>query len=433
MRCIRKRPLVFAATAGTVIALSLSGIAPVHAAAPTRACSFAYGGNIVSYAMTCSEPGEPMYGGFATWRNVPIGFDQVDTRNRTVLASVYLRVTPNTEESPVAQNIEIGLYAEKTGRTTKTYGPKWWELGKRGGRVTAIKAGVDPNKPDRRNHTYMALRKSTGNQWDVLYDFNSVGSTTEQLKVVPGSTNRIDTGLHLMGHEYMDVPEIADRLRFMDGNNTWRRVKNENTAKVVSLPQCSATKKPPNCFKTRLSTDGAVFNQWTVSKPRRATPAKAAAHDARPQTPLGPKAQPAQFNGVDQTALQNCLVEDADSCLATVPGLAECVRTTRVCNAAALETDATSAEPDAEVDSASIKERAATAFDVDPQQISVGAPNPAKQVPAAFTDHSLLAVTSSAATPGLRPNGQSYEGFQATYSRTSGDLIEACWGDMCGA
>ncbi|MER6570027.1 hypothetical protein ABT288_28530 [Streptomyces sp. NPDC001093] len=34
---------------------------------------------------------------------------------------------------------------------------------------------------------------------------------------------------------------------------------------------------------------------------------------------------PATFHGVDQDALQNCLANDPDSCLATVPGLAQCV------------------------------------------------------------------------------------------------------------
>lgn len=61
--------------------------------------------------MTCGQPGEPMIGGFATWRNVPITSDQTDTGSATVQAADCLRVTPNTESSPLANNIEIGRYA----------------------------------------------------------------------------------------------------------------------------------------------------------------------------------------------------------------------------------------------------------------------------------------------------------------------------------
>ncbi|MFD8726120.1 hypothetical protein ACFV2H_51510 [Streptomyces sp. NPDC059629] len=46
--------------------------------------------------MTCSRPGQPVIGGFATWRNVPITYDQVST-DVTVQTANYLRVTPNTD------------------------------------------------------------------------------------------------------------------------------------------------------------------------------------------------------------------------------------------------------------------------------------------------------------------------------------------------
>ncbi|GGW39599.1 hypothetical protein GCM10010503_14890 [Streptomyces lucensis JCM 4490] len=56
-----------------------------------------------------------MIGGFATWRNIPITFDQADTGSATVQVANYLRVTPNTSSSPVGPNIEIGLYAKEDG------------------------------------------------------------------------------------------------------------------------------------------------------------------------------------------------------------------------------------------------------------------------------------------------------------------------------
>ncbi|MFF6779015.1 hypothetical protein ACFY8W_36455 [Streptomyces sp. NPDC012637] len=391
-----------------------------------------YAGNIGSYAMTCSEPGEPMIGGFATWRNVPIAFDKVDTPNTTVTAANYLRLTPNTESSPFANNIEIGLYAEKTGKTTSTYGPKWTELGKNGGKTKAITAGVDPAKPDGRNHTYMLLRQSTGDQWDVLYDFNTVGTTTDQLKVVPGSTNRIDTGLELLGHQYIDVPQIANRMQFMDGNKTWRQVATKNTAKVVTLPACSATKKPPNCINATL-TDNTSFAQWTVSKPRKpATVAPPATTFMAP--PLaGATTSPAVYNGVDQTALQQCLANDPDHCLETVAGLAECVRTIGQCNATSEQVQAgrrLSARNSSEVSADTVIEQAAAAFHVAPETITATATQPQAAMTA---DGPAWQVTSTQPTPGLRPTGHTYTGFTALYSAQTGQLLEACWGDMCHA
>lgn len=419
---------VIAAALG-MAALVAGGTAPAHAAAPQQACNMIYAGNIGSYAMTCSEPGEPMIGGFATWRNIPITFDKVDTPNTTVTAANYLRLTPNTEGSPFANNIEIGLYAEKTGKTTSTYGPKWTELGKNGGKTKAITAGVNPAKPDGRNHTYMLLRQPTEDQWDVLYDFNTVGTTTDQLKVVPGATNRIDTGLELMGHQYTDVPQIANRMQFMDGNKTWRQVATKNTAKVVTLPACSATKKPPNCINATL-TDNTAFAQWTVSKPRKPAAAAPAATLSASSTP-DHTGSSAVFNGVDQDELQQCLANDPDHCLETVLGLAECVRTIGQCNAAPAQASAARRLSTLEgpgVPVAAVIEQAAAAFQVEPGNITVTQP----QAQTAMTvDSPTWQVTSTQPTPGLRPTGRTFTGFTALYSAQTGGLLEACWGDMC--
>jgi hypothetical protein len=387
-----------------------------------------YAGNITSYAMTCSEPGQPMIGGFATWRNIPITFDKVDTPNTTVTAANYLRLTPNTEDSPFANNIEIGLYAEKTGKTTATYGPKWTELGNNGGKTKAITAGVDPAKPDGRNHTYMLVRQPTGNQWDVLYDFNTVGTTTDQLKVVPGATNRIDTGLELMGHRYINVPQIANRMQFMDGNRTWRQVATKNTAKVVTLPACSATVKPPNCFDAKL-TDKTNFAQWTVSKLRKPATAAPAAAGGHPMSARASSS--AMYNGVNQAALQRCLADDPDRCLETVPGLAECVRTIGQCNAAPAQARAglrSAAAQGPQITADAVAEQAAAAFNVDPESITV---TPAPPQTTKAGEEAAWRVTSAQATPGLRPAGRTFSGFTAIYSARTSQLLEACWGDMC--
>ncbi|MGW2726095.1 hypothetical protein [Streptomyces sp. NPDC001494] len=391
--------------------------------------------------MTCSQPGEPMIGSFATWRNIPITFDQVDTVSTTVQVANYLRVSPNTSSGPLAPNIEIGLYAEKTGKTTHTYGPRWSELTTSGGRTTAIKAGVNPTKQDKRNHTYMTIRQDSGNQWDVLYDFNKVGSTTKQLRVIGGNTNRIDMGIEVTGPKYSNVPSIANRMQFMTENKAWQQVETGNVAKSVTLPVCSTTHKPPSCFTTKL-TQNSKFSQWMVSKPRRqatalGSPTAAPTASAHTQ---GAADQPVTFNGVDQQALQACLEDAPDSCLTAVPGLSECVVTVRVCNAAALPSDEASedATADADVSAAELRARAAAAFDVPVNTLVVEPP----VSPAALRTRSDAAdgsgvaawtVTSTNSTPGLQRTDQRFDGFTARYSAHTGALLEACWGDLCGA
>ncbi|MFF8659750.1 hypothetical protein [Streptomyces huasconensis] len=429
------------ACATAAVGTLISTASPASAEAPKEACTGLYNARFVFWAMSCSKPGEPMIGGFATWRNVPITFDKVDTGSDTVQASNYLRVTPNTERSVAAENIEIGLYAEKTGKTTHTYGPRWTELTTSGGRTKAITAGVNPTKADKRNHTYMTVRQDQGNQWDVLYDFNKVGSTAHQLKVPRGNPNRIDVGLEVMGPKYVDVPTIGNRMQFMDENRTWKRVESRNTAKSVTLPACSASHKPPNCFTTKL-TDATSFTQWNVSKPRRqavapvsptppATAAQPALKSAAPETEV--------FNGVDQKALRACMEQDPDVCLETVPGLADCVVGARLCNAAALPVSPQpipspqGGDNGEEVTAADVRERAATAFAVSPGEVTVTA-TPASRAalsPDTEAKDEVWTVSSTQATPGLQRSERLFDGFTARYDAATGALLDACWGQMC--
>ncbi|MFJ6904031.1 hypothetical protein [Streptomyces griseoluteus] len=442
----RSRARFLASVCAGVTALTVLGAAPsASAAAPKEACTGLYNAPITFWAMTCSQPGEPMIGGFATWQNVPIVFDQIDTGSASVQAANYLRVSPNTSDGPLAPNIEIGLYAEKTGKTTSIYGPRWSELTTSGGRTQAIKAGVNPNKPDKRNHTYMTVRQASGNQWDVLYDFNKVGSTTKQRKVIGGNTNRVDVGLEVTGPKYVDAPSTANRMQFMTGNKVWQQVATANVAKSVTLPACSASHKPPTCFTTKL-TDNSKFTQWTASKPRRQTaavssPTTLTAAPAAGQAATRASGLPATFNGVDQQALQSCMATDPDSCLATVPGLSECVVTVRVCNAAALSSGEPSADtkPDTGVSAGDVRERAAAAFDVPGDSLTIKPPaSPAgalqaRSHAAAERAEASWTVTSTSPTRGLQHTDRRFDGFTAHYSARTGALLEACWGDLCDA
>ncbi|MEW1660603.1 hypothetical protein [Streptomyces sp. NPDC093707] len=386
------------------------------------------------WAMTCSQPGEPMIGGFATWRNEPITFDKIDTPGTTVQVANYMRVSPNTEASPIGPTIEVGLYTEKTGKATSNYGPRWSELSTQGGVTKAITAGVNPTKADRRNHTYMVVRQEHGDQWDILYDFNKVGSTGHQLKVPRGNPNRIDLGLEVMGPQYIHVPDIASRMQFMSENKAWHQVASANTAKVISLGTCSAAKKPPYCFNAKM-TGGTSFTQWTTGKPRKAAiaaPSLAAGFPRRFELSRQHPGQPEVFNGVNQPALQQCLLDNPDECLATVPGLAECVTGARLCNAeGALPSNSEDPEQSGAISSESIREQAAKSFAVAPDKLTVTSPPQRTAFAAGTADPNVWTATSPEPTPGPDRHGTKFSGFRASYSAATGQLIEACWGQTC--
>jgi hypothetical protein len=430
-----RRPLT--ALASAALTAVSAAVIPLTTASPASAetvdlCQPEYEAQIVFWAMTCSAPSQQVIGAFATWKNAPITFSKGATPGVTVQASNYVRMTPNTEKSPFANNITVGLYAQKTGANTSSYGPRWTELGNHGGKTQAITVGVNPSSADGRNHTYMTVRQDHGDQWDVLYDFNKVGSTTDQLKVPEGNGHRVVMGLEVMGPQYVNVSQFADRMQFMDVNKTWNRVQPSQggtVSKVISLGVCGKERKAPYCFTARM-TGGDYFTQWTVSKPGPTT-AAAPQTTILPMTPSKVGDEPQTFNGVDQQALQQCLAQDPDTCLSTVPGLADCVVTARMCNAAGLQSNevfAARSETES-MDRDSIRDLAAASFSVTPEDVTFT--NAASPRSAADADGAVWTVTSSQSTPGLESGAGIYHGFRATYSARTGQLLEACWGDMC--
>ncbi|MGW6836284.1 hypothetical protein ACWGCI_23160 [Streptomyces sp. NPDC054949] len=340
-----------------------------------------------------------------------------------------------------ANRIDVGLYAEKTGATTSMYGPRWTELGNSGGKTKAITAGINPAVADNMNHTYMTVRQASGDQWDVLYDFNWVGSTTDQLKVPRGNSNRIDIGLEVMGPQHVTVPEIANRVQFMAENKAWSRAATADAAQVSTLGICgqpmglpsdpTAVYTAPYCFNTKL-TDATKFTQWTVSKPG---PTRAQASSLPPRST-------GTLNGVDQKALSRCLATDPDTCLTSVPGLSACVQTAKVCNAAALQSAPRSSAhaENAPGEVADIRARAAESFGVAQNTLRVTAgtraPGAAStaglglQAPG-VGDNAVVTVESSAPNHGLEQRGLTFQGFRATYSAGTGRLLDACWGQLC--
>ncbi|MEU8779595.1 hypothetical protein [Streptomyces sp. NPDC048606] len=434
------------------MALPLTAASPAAASPPDHSCNTVYQARIFFWAMTCARPGQPVIGAFGTWRNVPITFEGGSQAGEAEVSN-YVRMVPNTDDTSGANggdmfgpSIDVGLHAEKTGATTIAYGPRWTELGKRGGVTKAITAGTNPTVADNVNHTYMTIRQASGNQWDVLYDFNIVGSTTDQLKIPRGNPNRIDIGLEVRGPQHVTVPPIANRMQFMAENKAWARAATADVTQLTTLGICgksmnipndpTAVYKAPYCFEAKL-TDATTATQWTVSKPGPAA-------GPAPSTPMSATGT---FNGVDQKALSKCLATDPEGCMSTVPGLAACVQTAKACNAAALQKPE---RPAARRESAragggptDIAERAAKSFGVAREAIRVvpdGRPSssskqqaaPATQ-PTTTADTSVVTVESAAPTQGLEHRGLTFHGFRATYSTETGQLLDACWGQMCDA
>ncbi|MFC6137959.1 hypothetical protein [Streptomyces spororaveus] len=431
----------------SAVALPLTATSPARASAPDHSCNTVYQARIFFWAMTCAQPGQPVIGAFGTWRNVPITFEPGSEAGAAEVSN-YVRMVPNTDQTEGANggdifgpSIDVGLHAEKTGATTIGYGPRWTELGKRGGVTKAITAGLNPTVADNVNHTYMTVRQASGDQWDVLYDFNMVGTTTDQLKIPRGNPNRVDIGLEVRGPQHVTVPPIANRMQFMAENKAWARAATADTTQLTTLGICgksmgipsdpAAVYKAPYCFEAKL-TDSTTSIQWTVSKPgptvgpAPTTPARAAG----------------TFNGVDQKALSNCLATDPESCMNTVPGLSNCVQTVKVCNAAALQSPQRDAarKPGRHGEPADIAERAAKSFGVARDGIRVAsgirlpnAKDSSSTAPqsSAIAGTSVVTVESAAPTRGLEHRGLTFQGFRATYSTETGQLLEACWGQMC--
>jgi hypothetical protein len=432
----KRRLLALVAAAASAAMLPLPGASPAGAAvtaAPTESCNIEHQARIIFWAVACAQPGEPVIGALATWRNEPITFAQADTSGTTVQAANYLTMMPNTEGGLFSNYVQVGLFAEKTGATTSTYGPRWSELGDNGGVTRAITQGIGGNSPDRTNHTYMLLRQDGGDQWDVLYDFNKVGTTTEQLPVPRGSANRLDIGLEIMGPQHMAIPRIDSRVQYLAENKTWYRADTEDVAQITTLPKCSDGGTAPYCFTAQL-TGNTTFEQWSTGKPG---PAQLRAFSPLDTAEVNRSVtrSPETFNGVDQTALRRCLAEAPEKCLSTVPGLAQCVQTTRLCNAATppATSRTASTEQAPTVDAKDVRRRAAVSFGVPVQAVSLDTNRTAADSAAGLYAESdpVWTVKSSAATHGLEHRGRTFGGFRAIYSATTGQLLYACWGQMC--
>ncbi|MEV7356849.1 hypothetical protein [Kitasatospora sp. NPDC091276] len=412
-----------------------------------------YSARITQWAMLCSNAGQPIRGAFATWRNLPVTFDSSDNPNIMVGAANYLTVTPDIASSAT---VRIGLYAQKTGAQSASYAPHWEEVPDQGGgRETAINVGVGPDRADGRNHSYLLQRQDNGDQWEVFYDFNSVGTTTGQKPVSRASDgNRVDVGLEVNHPEHVDVPVFEDRPQWMDENKVWGRFAPANTATQLGLGRCgdlrpgsTSPNTAPYCFTAQQTTSTPpppsfpVTTSWNVGKPL-AEPAPIAPVTAR--TLASPALErPTVFNGVDQETLHTCLQNTPDACLTTVPGLADCMRTAKQCNVDQPATtprrkgDHVPPAQTADVNVDDLKLRTAAEFGVPLESLRVRAgivadDDSGRRTAARWdADTPLWVVTSDVPTHGRSQAGPRSAGLAAAYAQSTGEFVDACWGSAC--
>ncbi|MET9182977.1 hypothetical protein ABZX88_32940 [Kitasatospora aureofaciens] len=434
------------------VATVLSAPPAASAQAPAQDCTGMYSARITQWAMLCANAGQPIRGAFATWRNLPITFDSSNNPNIMVGAANYLTVTPDISSSAT---VRIGLYAQKTGAQSASYAPHWEEvLDQGGGRETAINVGVGASQADGRNHSYLLQRQDSGNQWEVFYDFNSVGTTTGQKPVSRASEgNRIDVGLEVNHPEHVDVPIFDDRVQWMDENKVWGRFAPVNTATQLGLGKCgelSPSGTPyaaPYCFTARQTINAQPLPSpsgtlsWSVGKPLAVpAPIAAAAAHSLASPGLGRRTV---VNGVDQEALHACLQNTPDACLTTVPGLADCLRTAKRCNADQPATalprkdEHVPSMPTGSGNVEDLKLRTAAEFGVPVESLRVSSGTVADDSSGRRTaarwdaDTPLWVITSDAPTRGRSQASPRGTGLAATYAQSTGDLVDACWGSAC--
>lgn len=102
---IRGRLLSAISAIVTAVALPMTAASPAAASPPTTSCALTHDARIIFWGVACTQPGEPVIGAFATWRNVPITFASTSTAGTTVSAANYLTMSPNTEAGPFANFI----------------------------------------------------------------------------------------------------------------------------------------------------------------------------------------------------------------------------------------------------------------------------------------------------------------------------------------
>lgn len=347
--------------------------------------------------------------------------------------------------------VEMGWQGNyRASDNATTYSAYWQESGVSNGWPVAEYHAIDTadsTLPYDTMHTWMSLSNSD-DQWDMFYDFNPVGTT----RLATGSYARnLEYGLlHRSAANTALDKAFEDRVQMLGSAGLWRRPR---LTEVAALPAnicgqpdpLTLTSKEPNsppyCFTTSLvtrppSSGGAAaeVDHFVVGKPGADAPALTGSVPPAPALPAS-----GVHNGVDQRALAACLAADATRCLATVPGLAECVQARKVCNttrrtaATAKHGTAATADGVRQAARAAVGDRRAaagvntttlTAADVTRRTGMI-----LNTVDGADKVH---VVTSDNPATGLnRQADRSYAGYTMLYQAKTGRLLYACLGHSC--
>lgn len=392
----------------------------------------------------------------ANWRHDPMSLTWLDPNRYVLTHTANTYVTMNALDGqglPGYTGVELGIRAERSidASGVTSYDAYWVEWGNGQQQYHLISAADAPGSdtPNGRNHTYLIESRGDTGPWDVFYDYNRVGTTSQQAS---GSTRSVRTGLAVRYPQATAINSLTSRMQWRDGNGQWRRPYLEETG-TGDPKACEAPPRyedynypqinlPPWCFTSSYTTRPSAIpgqptevDSFTVSKPG-VLAAPAAATRA---TVLHSKGT---LNGVDQKSLASCLERGVADCRGEVPGLGACVNARLPCNA----TSDTAA-------SARIAETARTRTQVEQaaQRTFAALPNAATAVdvrtlnsealigPAREAIHNdgkmsrpVYAVSSSATVHGLAKGDDStYQGYVAIYDASGNDLLYACLGKDC--
>lgn len=330
-------------------------------------------------------------------------------------------------------------YASATGTTSHTAywledgeaTEEYWSIDQPGSKVA-----------DGLLHTWMSLGNGAG-QWDMLYDFNPVGTTH---LATGGRTRALQTGLMSYYPQYTALATPFENRVQVQDNGAWRRPRLVNVsgfpANVCGRPDPRSIlfgepSAPPYCYTmqaaaraSNLPSSPTELDRLVLGKPAAGSLALGLAAPQR-------TASRDEYNGVDQRKLAACLADDAGRCLETVPGLAACVAARKVCNVttgAAVASVAPARPVTADAARHDAGRRLRTAGDARTATVTVAEFRSRAGVALAAADGTarVHVVTGGGTVPGLgRDRGRIYRGYTMVYAAATGDLLYGCLGRDC--
>ncbi|MEV0131773.1 hypothetical protein AB0H83_25340 [Dactylosporangium sp. NPDC050688] len=394
-----------------------------------------------------------MYGAFGTWQNVEVDYTpEAGSLPNTV--ENFLEVSSRDAQNSDTQvdGVEYGLHSSyNADEGIEEYFPYWLEWGEDTEEYHAL-SGVGGGTPNTRLHSYMVLSNGNG-EWDLLYDFNTVGTT--RLQEGAQLTQIYATTAVVYPNTFTLLQPFENRVQVLDGNDQWRKPYLGETSRSepktcgalphMNDPLWEELNLPPWCVTTSQGTVQVPnfptqVDYFRVDK-RNTTTARAAGPAGTPRT-VDPAARVA--NDVDQAALQACLDKDPYGCLTTVPGLRACVAKRLACNAGTVpdavggRTKRISAQQALSMAGQRTKARlgdrsASLLTDAKVRTVSTdGLPQPLTRHLGPAAGRTVHLVTGEGTVPGLRNTGsRQYTGYTFVYDAGTGALIYSCLGRNC--